>query len=127
MDNAIYLPKGSTLKRARQRERHILLSYKGREVAKDFLQIKKLPSRQGFNKMLKKYCRLSNITDIGIKPKMFRKMLESYLIAIKPSNTMLINASIGHSSNVSLSNYITTPFTKDDKKLIKYMLEGWGE
>ena len=69
MDNAIYLPKGSTLKhKARQREKHILLSYRGREVSKDFLQIKKLPSRQGFNKMLKKYCRLANITDIGFKP-----------------------------------------------------------
>jgi len=75
MENAIYLPKGSMLKtKCRQKERHILLSYMGREVAKDFLQLKKLSSRQGFNKMLKKYCRLANITDIGIKPKMFRKM-----------------------------------------------------
>jgi len=46
MDNAIYLPKGSMLKeKARQRERHILLSYRGREVARDFLKIKHLPTR----------------------------------------------------------------------------------
>jgi len=77
--------------------------------------------------MLKTYCKKATISNIGIKPKMFRKMLESYLISIKPTWTQIILASIWHTSNVSLANYMTTPFTKSDKKLIKYMLKGWGE
>ena len=128
-DGYIALPKGSMLKqKARQKERIILLSIKGKEIVKEFLKVKPvIPVRQSMNVNLSRWMEEAGLNPKGIGCSSFRKMYVSYLVATKEHMYLRILSSTGHTQAVSLTSYIALPFTSKDKALINTYFYGWGE
>jgi integrase len=64
---------------------------------------------------------------IGIKPKMFRKTLVSWLEATIPEKDVYILNSIGHSRETQHRHYLSMGFVKRDVEDMRKFLHGWGE
>jgi len=60
-----------------------------------------------------------------ISLKSLRKTYESWLMTMFPQYTTHILLSMGHTSQVSLENYIQLPFNSDDKRLMIPFVKGW--
>jgi integrase len=65
--------------------------------------------------------------DIGICPKMFRKMLVSYLMKCYPERMFVIASNMGHTLEVMRVNYTNLSFAREDTEDIRIFLKGWGE
>jgi len=89
----------------------------------------KIPSRQA---MIGVLCRAAvevglSEGDKGICPKMYRKMLVSFLMKTYPEKMFEIAGSMGHTLEVMQIHYTNLAFAKDDLEDIKKFLKGWGE
>lgn len=116
----------SKKKKAIMDERHIQLNDYGRKVVKQFLeQKKKLPTREGWNRNLQRWCEYARVDPTGVSTKTTRKTWESYLVSTYPSNVEVIFVSQGHSSLTSLKFYLTLGFTDVEKKEIMKFTNGW--
>ena len=126
--NYIHLPKSAVLKKkARQRERHIILNVFGREILTEFLNTSfKMPSRQSLNKNLHRWCIKAKLNPQGICVKTFRKTCVSWLVCCKEDKYLQVLSSIGHDTITSLRYYLSLPFTNDDRTGMKSHLYGWG-
>jgi len=154
--HTIKLPNGACLKQKCEfKERTINLSmpgcdafdqlvsaqvkYKGKMVS--VLDLR--PEKVSFGDTLKRYAiaaKLSEATitkedgtpytgsDAGISPKMFRKTLVSWLVAIYPEKALYIQASMGHSEDTIVQNYLGLGFTREEMEVMrsKYLV-GWGD
>ena len=87
----------------------------------------KLPKRVAFRDALIRYATSAGISTEGIAPKMFRKTLVSWLIACYPEKGMYIQASMGHSQDTIVNNYLGLGFPRSEIDLMrsKYLNE-WG-
>jgi integrase len=137
----IKLPDGACLKdKCEFKERTISLSMPGCDafdkLVSSKVKFKKQevpvlemrPERVSFGDTLKRYAIVAGIGDQGIKPKMFRKTLVSWLVACFPEKSLYIQASMGHSEDTIVQNYLGLGFTKEEIEIMrtKY-LKGWGE
>ena len=127
-ESYLHLPKSAVLKKkARQRERHIILNVFGRDIIKEFLNTSfKMPSRQSLNKNLHRWCIKAGLSPEGICIKTFRKTCVSWLVFVKEEKYLSVLSSIGHDTITSLRHYLSLPFTNDDIAGMKSHLYGWG-
>jgi integrase len=95
------------------------------KLYKDNLNI---PSRQAMIGTLSRAAIEANIPELdkGICPKMFRKMLVSYLMKCYPDRMFEIAANMGHTLEVMRTNYTNLSFVGEDIDDMKKFLKGWG-
>lgn len=100
------------------------VKYKGKEI----FAYERLPKRVAFMEALRRYATLAGIGTVGINPKMFRKTMVSWLIAVSPEKQAHIQASMGHDGDTIVNNYLGLGFTRSQLEEIrlKYLNE-WGE
>jgi integrase len=137
----IEMPPGACLKdRCEFKERSISLSLAGCDAFDKLISAKvkfkkqevsvleMRPGKVSFNDTLCRYAIAAGLGETGIKPKMFRKTLVSWLVACYPEKSLYIQASMGHTEDVIVKNYLGLGFSKDDIESMraKY-LSGWGE
>lgn len=136
----IQLPDGACLKqRCKYKNRTIHLSlagcdafdklvsekvkYKGKEI----FAYERLPKRVAFLEALRRYATLAGIGTDGINPKMFRKTLVSWLIALFPEKQAYIQSSMGHDGDTIVNNYLGLGFTREQTESIREnYLNQWG-
>jgi integrase len=137
----IQLPPDACLKeRCKFKERAIKLSlagcdafdklvsekvkYKGKEV----FAYEMMPQRVAFRDALIRYATLAKIGPEGMSPKMFRKTLVSWLVAIYPEKQLYIQSSMGHDGDTIVHNYLGMVFTREQMDIMrtKYLNE-WGD
>lgn len=63
---------------------------------------------------------------VGIKPKMFRKTLVSWLMACVPEKEPYILVSIGHCQEIQHRHYLAMGFARKDVEDMRKFLNGWG-
>ena len=89
----------------------------------------KIPSRQS---MIGVLCRAAIEAELpdgdkGVCPKMFRKMLVSYLMKCYPERMFDIASNMGHTLEVMRVNYTNLSFAREDTEDIRAFLKGWGD
>jgi len=99
------------------------IKHKGKMVS----ALEMRPRRVAFRDALIRYADLAKIGTDGITPKMFRKTMVSWLVACLPEQSLHIQASMGHTADTIVKNYLGTVFTRDEltKMRGKYLLD-WG-
>ena len=137
---SIHLPRGACLKKKCQyTERTILLSLPGCDAFDNLLNLQFRrkgtnrrayeiqPARVSFGDTLKRYAEAAGIGTEGISPKMFRKTLASWYVAVYPEKLAFISASMGHDPNTLIKHYLGMGFTREELETIrtKYIPE-WG-
>jgi hypothetical protein len=128
----ISLPKEAIKKTATlYPERDVILSVKGCQVIEHLismkLKAKDFPSRQAMNVYLDKIAVEAGIGSEGICPKMYRKSIISWLVAIYPEKHAWINSSAGHTADIQLRHYMGIAFSRRDIEDMRSELRGWGE
>jgi integrase len=112
--------------KVRHKERYIRLNNNGKRAVEYFLREKKnLPSRDGWNADLKRWCRIAGVDDGGVCSKSTRKTWESWLATMYSDKYPQIFLSQGHSDKVSIEYYLMLPFNDKDKDEMKYYTDGW--
>jgi hypothetical protein len=113
------------------KERDVILSIRGCEVVEHLIAMKLKPkevvSRQALNVYLDKIAITAGVGSEHICPKMYRKTMISWLVAIYPEKHAWINSSAGHTSDIQLRHYIGTSFARGDLDDMRSLLKGWGE
>lgn len=137
----IKLPEGACLKdKCEFKERTINLSLAGCDAfdklvsekvkfkKKEISVLEMIPKKVSFRDTLRRYSSAAGMGVEGITPKMFRKTLVSWLVACYPEKSLYIQASMGHSEDTIVQNYLGLGFTKDEVEIMrtKYLNE-WGE
>jgi integrase len=116
----------SLKKKARQKERWIHLTPRGKEVIATFLQLDmSLPVTNVWWENLHRWGKKANMDTVGFSPKSTRKTYESWLVWYFPEKQNLIMLSQGHTDAVSFNHYLNMPFTDKDKIYMKEFVEGW--
>ena len=126
----ILLPKVEEIgkKQCKITNRTVLLSHSGILAVEDLFEKNvHFPSYQAMEQALKLAASESNIDKKYINPKMYRKTMISWLMACYPEKEALITLSAGHTIVTMRGHYLGAGFTKEDKKGILQMFEGWGE
>jgi integrase len=129
-NGAIFLPKveGMGKRKAKQKERAVLLSPTGRIAVELFFQKDVgLPSYQAMEGALKRAAKEADFDIRFITTKMFRKTFITWQMACYPERQGMIASSAGHTNDTMQSHYITYGFKKEDLKEMKEMIAGWGE
>lgn len=136
----IVLPEGACLKeKCEYKDRTITLSLAGcdafdalttekiRYKKKEMFAYERIPKRVAFRDALRRYAVLAGIGTEGISPKMFRKSLVSWLVACYPEKQAYIQASMGHTQDTIVNNYLGLGFTGEQMNSMrsKYLNE-WG-
>ena len=122
--NTILMP--SFKPKAKHKERYVRLNGHGKRAIEYFLASEKnLPSRDGWNANLTRWCELAGIDPKGVSSKTTRKTWESWLITMYTTSSPLIFLSQGHTDLVSMEYYLMLPFNDKDKQDMKYYTEGW--
>jgi integrase len=135
----IVLPKGACLKeKCEYKARTITLSLPGCDAFDRFnntmIKFKgkmipayqMLPKRVAFRDALLRYAIKAGIGTEGIKPKMFRKTLVSWLVACFPDKMAYIQSSMGHNQDTIVNNYLGLGFTEKQVEIMKDHLAHWG-
>ena len=85
-------------------------------------------SRQAMGQALKRASVSAGLGKEGIMPKMFRKMLVSWLIECRKeigADVFDITASMGHDEKTIRDNYLGTKWDKQDREDMLDFLKGW--
>jgi integrase len=136
----ISLPEGACMKdKCEFKERTISLSLAGCDAFDKLIAAKVKfngnevpvmnmhPGKVSFNDTLKRYAIAAGIGSEGIKPKMFRKTFVSWLVACYPEKSLYIQASMGHSEDTIVGNYLGLGFTRGEIETMKEKYLGeWG-
>jgi len=130
----IELPTTAILKKKTvYKTRQISLTVDGCDAIRHFQNSMKnnmkIPSRQS---MIGVLCRAAVEAglpdgDKGICPKMFRKMLVSYLMKCFPERMFDIASNMGHTLEIMRVNYTNMSFAREDTEDIRKFLKGWGD
>lgn len=128
---AIDLPKEAILKvKTTLDERTVLLSDQGVDAVKRIFSLpaksRKL-DRSNLRKELIKAAESARLSKEGIKPKMFRKTMISWLEATFPEKDRYILMSAGHGEDVQQRHYLSAGFERGDLEEMRKFLTGWGE
>lgn len=113
--------------------RQINLTVRGCDAVKHFQTMIKsnmhIPTRQAMVGVLSRAAIEAELPDgdKGVCPKMFRKMLVSYLMKCYPERMFEIAANMGHTLEVMRINYTNLSFAREDTEDIRAFLKGWGE
>jgi len=122
----IHMPAGSSLKKKMWfKERIIRLSHIGDVLVPQFLRTKRLPTRQAWNKNMKKWAIKAGIDPTGLCAKTTRKTWESWLVYYYPGYITHIFINQGHTDMVSVQHYLNMPFTDNDKQIMRKWVGGW--
>jgi integrase len=129
----IVLPEGACLKaRCEYKERTVMLSVQGCDALERYLNAElggPLPNKDktAMRDALRRYAKTAGISDVGITTKMFRKTLVSWLVACFPEQILYIQASMGHTQDTIVQNYIGLGFPKEEiQKMRTNYLSEWG-
>lgn len=118
-------------KRTLFKERDVVLSIKGCHVIEHLISLKlkerDMMSRQAMNVYLDKTAVAAGLGKEHICPKMFRKSMISWLVAVYPEKHVWINSSAGHTADVQLKHYLGIAFERRDLEDMRDVLKGWGE
>jgi hypothetical protein len=113
------------------KERDIVLSIKGCQVVEHLISLKlkkkDLVSRQAMNAYLDNIAILAGIGKDYICPKMYRKTMISWLVAIYPEKHAWINSSAGHTATIQLVHYAGIAFERSDLEDMRSETRGYGE
>ncbi|MCK4364975.1 MAG: hypothetical protein KAW45_02885 [Thermoplasmatales archaeon] len=106
--------------------RTIILNPLGKTVVSYFVDVKtKLPDWQGWKDNLKRWAVKGGISDEKIGVKTTRKTIESWLLALYPTEYVKITLSMGHTPTTAMAHYIALGFVKDDVRDMEEYLSGW--
>lgn len=113
------------------KERDVVLSLKGCEVVEHLIKLKlkdkDMMTRQAMNVYLDEIAEAIGLGKDHICPKMYRKTMISYLVAIFPEKHVWINSSAGHTSDIQLRHYVGIAFQRNDIEDMRSLLKGWGD
>jgi integrase len=128
----ISLPKEAIRKKETLfKERDVVLSLEGCRVIELLIEMKltkkDLMTRQAMGQYLNKIAKEAGVGDEGICPKMFRKTMISWLVAVFPEKHTWINSSAGHTSDIQLRHYAGIAFDRGSLEGMRSLLRGWGE
>ena len=129
---SIDLPKEAILKvKTKLEERTVLLSDKGVESIKTIFAASSKArgniDRSNLRKELIAAAEDAKLSNEGIKPKMFRKTMISWLEATFPEKDRYILMSAGHGEDVQQRHYLAAGFERGDMEEMRKYLKGWGE
>jgi len=127
----IHLPKEAIRKKKTLfTDRDVILSLRGCQVIEHLISLKlkekDMVSRQAMNVYLDKIAIAAGIGKEHICPKMFRKTMISWLVAIYPEKHIWINSSAGHTADIQLKHYLGIAFERRDLDDMRSILKGWG-
>ena len=124
--------------KASQRSRNVILSDKGVEAVRAFLQAPKMPATSSaWQTNLIRWSKIAGISPLpdrsgeggnvyGITVRTSRKTWESWLITAYPNRAVEIAMSQGHTESIAIKHYLNCNFTKDEKSGILNEVHGWG-
>ena len=127
----ISLPKEAIgKKKTLFKERDVVLSIRGCQVVEHLISLKMkdkdMMSRQALNVYLDKIAIAAGLGKEYICPKMYRKSMISWLVAIYPEKHIWINSSAGHTADIQLKHYLGIAFERRDLDDMRSLLNGWG-
>lgn len=111
------------------KQRTILLSPEGVQAVLTMISANgsiKHIDRSNMRKYLIAAAKDADMDPNGIKPKMFRKTLVSWLMATVPEKDNYILYSIGHSQETQHRHYLSMGFARKDVDDMRKFLNGWG-
>jgi integrase len=116
-------------KRAKQKERTVLLSPDGVKAVKLFFEKDVgLPSYQAMDSAFKRAAKIADFDIRSVKTKSLRKTFISWAInALAPELKGKIASSAGHTTDTMDAYYICYGFKKEDIRDMKGRVNGWGE
>lgn len=130
-DRLIDLPKEGSAKKAKIEsvDRTIRLTEDGCRAVETFLSVKP-PVRESdaFGRALKRYAIKADLGIKGITPKMFRKMLASWLVECKNDlniDALDIIANMGHDLKTLQKHYLGIGFSQEEHIEMMMFLKGW--
>lgn len=127
---AIFLPNVEEIgkKRCTIKNRAILLSPAGVKAVDAFYEAKiGLPRYQSMEEVFKRAARDAGIDDSYIVPKMWRKIMISWLMTCYEHLQSKIQHSAGHNYATMQGHYVTYGFRKEDIKEMREETFHWGE
>jgi len=124
--------------KATQKTRNVILSDKGVDAVKAFIQSPKMPSSSSAWQMnLIRWSRQAGLSPLpdrsgeagnvyGINVRTSRKTWESWLVTAYPNRAVEIAMSQGHTESVAIKHYLNCNFTREEKDSILNEVMGWG-
>ena len=124
--------------KATQKTRNVILSDKGVEAVRAFLQAPKMPATSSaWQTNLIRWSKIAGISPLpdrsgeggnvyGITVRTSRKTWESWLITAYPNRAVEIAMSQGHTESIAIKHYLNCNFTKEEKSGILDEVHGWG-
>ena len=123
--------------KARQKERNVILSDRGMEAVRVFLQSPKMPSSpSAWQTNLIRWSRAAGLSPLpgrsdsggneyGITVRTSRKSWESWLLTACPDQSVRIALSQGHTESTALCHYLNLSFTEEERIGIIDEVTGW--
>ena len=123
--------------KASQRSRNVILSDKGVEAVRAFLQAPKMPaSSSAWQTNLIRWSKIAGLSPLpgrseeggnifGITVRTSRKSLESWLLTAYPDRAAWIALSQGHTETTALGHYLNVSFTDQERNDILDEVKGW--
>ena len=124
-------------KTATQKTRNVILSDKGVEAVRAFLQAPKMPaSSSAWQTNLIRWSKIAGLSPLpgrdneggnvyGITVRTSRKSLESWLLTAYPDRAAWIALSQGHTETTALGHYLNVSFTDQEREAIVEEVRGW--
>ena len=123
--------------KASQKSRNVILSDKGVEAVRAFLQVPKMPaSSSAWQTNLIRWSKIAGLSPLpgrseeggnifGITVRTSRKSLESWLLTAYPDRAAWIALSQGHTETTALGHYLNVSFTDQERNDILDEVKGW--
>lgn len=123
--------------KASQKSRNVILSDKGVEAVRAFLQAPKMPaSSSAWQTNLIRWSKIAGLSPLpgrseeggnifGITVRTSRKSLESWLLTAYPDRAAWIALSQGHTETTALGHYLNVSFTDQERNDILEETRGW--
>jgi integrase len=123
--------------KASQKSRNVILSDKGVEAVRAFLQAPKMPaSSSAWQTNLIRWSKIAGLSPLpgrdneggnvyGITVRTSRKSLESWLLTAYPDRAAWIALSQGHTETTALGHYLNVSFTDQEREDIIEEVRGW--
>lgn len=120
-------PDASEKAKASYTERSVRLSSMGIKAMSDFLiEDAKLPTRGGWDWLMKKWATEAGLDERGMCAKTTRKTWESWLGFYYPTKMIMIAQSQGHTTMTQMEHYLNMPFYPEEKTDMAKYLKGWA-
>ena len=123
--------------KATQKTRNVILSDKGVEAVRAFLQAPKMPATSSaWQTNLIRWSKIAGISPLpdrsgeggnvyGITVRTSRKSWESWLLTVYEGKAVKIALSQGHTESTALGHYLNLSFTDQEREAIVEEVRGW--